>query len=363
MQILKLSKTVTGKYNLIVLLPDTYSTTKKFPLVVFLPGIGARGDNMDMLWNETPPNVRLAVDAYGLVVVVVQTPDTYNDEVLFAYKYAFGNYSIDPDRKYLTGLSYGGGGTWNFVGTSLTQAKMFDAVAPIATTWTTFNASHVADANLPVWAFHNKYDTNGGTPVSATIKMVADVNEIKPGLASMTIFNRTGHGGWGEAYDPVNPPVDLAGEGITNPTVTLWEWFLMNNATTRIAPPEKVVPKGLYATADFIIKDGIIYLDGSKSVNYKSAKWTCITAPAGVNIWGVNIKGGGWITGSFTPPTNGRYIIRLSVYPETGYGGTAVSTDLTIDYNVENPIPPVFKPTHIIHKPDGSKESVRIETI
>lgn len=351
MQIQKLSKTVTGKYNLIVLLPENYyNNTDIYPFVLCLVGIAAKGDNIDALMADIPKVVYGAVDK-GFIVVAVQTPDTYDDEILFAYKYAFDNFRCDYNHKYMFGFSYGGGGVWNFIGKSVEQAKMFDAVIPIATTWTNFTAKNVADAGLMVWAFHNMYDSNRGTPCEATKKFCEDVNKIKPGLATMTLFNSTAHGGWSEALAVDSPPIALNGEGLTNPSHTVWDWFLMNTSTTRVAPKGYMAPVDLAANATFNIKDGIVYLDGTGSFNYKSAKWTLITAPTGVNKWGVNITGGGWITGSFTPPTNGRYIIRLSVYPETGYGGTPVSTDLTIDYNVEAPVPipkPVFTPNRRI---------------
>lgn len=350
------------KYNLVVITPNDYTRDKKYPLVIYLHGISAKGGTVDGLLNEISPNLKKWADN-GFVVVAVQTSDVFDDEVLFALQYSLQNYSISS--KYLTGFSYGAGGTWNFAAASLEQAKMFDAIAPVATTWTPGDWANIANANLPVWAFHNLYDSNSGTPCDATKSMVAAVNKVKPGLASMTLFNSTAHGGTDEAYNIEKPPLALNGEGLTNPTVTLAQWFLMNNANNRIPVPAATPQTGLQPVLEYKIEGNTIYLDGSKSYGMKSAKLATIAVPPGVNIWGATIDGGGTATGKMALTTAGKYKFRLFVYPQVGYQGTPATKDIEVDFNISAPQPsPVeFKPSHIIHWADGSKESVRIETL
>lgn len=360
-----LTKIAKGKgvlFNLVVITPDDYNEQKKYPLVVFLHGIGSKADNMDLLVSGIPANLKKWGDI-GFVVVAVQTADTFNDEVVFARQYALDNYSIS--NKYLTGLSYGAGGVWNFAGTSLEQAKMFDAIAPIATTWTEGKWENIANANLPVWAFHNNRDENKGTPSDASEAMVDAVNKVKPGLASLTQFNSTAHGGWDEAYDSTKPPVALNGEGLTNPTKTLAQWFLMNDANSRVPVPAATPQTGLQPVLEYALNGNVVSLDGTKSYGMRSAKLATIAAPAGVNIYGANIDGGGTATGRIALSTAGKYKFRLYVYPQTGYQGAPATKDIEVEFNVSlpQPTPIEFKPTHTIKRKDGSSEDVRIETL
>jgi predicted peptidase len=361
----KILKTQTGKYNLVVFTPNGYSAENKYPLVVVLCGINSKGDNIDLLYNDIPENIKRASNAEGgFVLIAVQTADTYDDEAVFARQYGIDNYSIST--KHLTGFSYGGGGTWYVAAKSLEWAKLWDSIAPIATTWTQGVWKNIADANLPIWAFHNLKDNNPGTPCDATRTMVAEVNKIKPGLATMTLFNSFVHGGWDEAYNTVSPPIALGGEGLTNPTKTLWQWFKMNDSTVRIAPPGATVQTGLQPVLNVTIKDGTVYLDGSQSYGMKSAKLATVAVPDGVNIWGATIDGGGTAVGRIRPTVPGRYKFRLIIYSDVSYKGVTASVDQEIDFALQAPVPPPiesFKPTHIIKRIDGSSEQVRIETI
>lgn len=326
------------KYNLVVFKPSVIDATKKYPLLICLVGIGAKGDNITALEADVPPNVKLAPDSDGFIVVAVQTPDTYDDEILFALDWAFKNQPVSPDSGvYGYGFSYGGGGLWNFIAANAEQAKMFDAVAPIATTWTTIPADgwkYIADAKLQIWAFHNLYDTNPGTPVGATNAYVDATKSTK------TLFNVSGHGGWNEAANTVAPPYAPGGQGLTNPSATLWKWFKMNTRTTRVAPPGGTA--GLVANGTAILSGSVVTLDGRSSSGYKSAKWRTSAVPKEVNIWGANVDGGGTDVGKLDLKdyVSGAYSFELTVYSGTGYTGTAATKTVAIDWvNNTQPVP------------------------
>jgi hypothetical protein len=359
MTIDRLAKATTGKFNLIVYKPDAYDGTKLFPLIVFLPGINGKGDDMAALEREVPPELKAAVNAEGgFIVVAVQTPTTYDAEIPFAHDYVVKNYKVDTTRKYLTGLSYGGGGT--FFGVSK-YPTLFHAAAPIATTWTTFDGKAVANNKVAVWAFHNINDTNGGTPVGATKGMVDQINLAGADpKAVYTLFNTSGHGGWGTAYTHTVPPYAPGGQGLTNPTKTLYQWLLMNNATTRVEPPAASSGTGLAPILNITEKDGLVTLDGRGSSGYLSAKLAVVSVPAGENIWNYNVQGGGTETGSIQLTKAGSYTFRLTVYPLAGYKGTPAFKDMT--YQFGGAEPPVKKPTDFdpvtktLFFSDGSQE-------
>jgi hypothetical protein len=124
--------------------------------------------------------------------------------------------NADPNRVYVTGLSMGGGGTWNMLSRF---ADQFAAAVPIAgvTTAADFDAANLVDK--PTWAFHARNDTVVSKDNSRNV-----VNQIlaEGGRQTLTFpndttttfeyFNETarlnytefptgGHGIWGAVYN------------------------------------------------------------------------------------------------------------------------------------------------------------------
>jgi dienelactone hydrolase len=309
---------------------------------------------MTTLESEIHTQVKSAANIEGgFLIITVQTPDTYDDEILFARDYAIKNYRVDTTRLYLTGWSYGGGGTWYGAGNYFGK---FHAVAPIATTWTSGDWIGLAKAGTAIWAFHNLGDPNTtGTPVDATKSMVNAVNAANPKTKAVyTLFNDNSHG-TGAAYDNSTPPYAPGGQGLTNPTLTLWQWFLKNSSTTRIEPPAATNSQtGLVAVPKASLSSNIVALDGRQSVGYKSGIWSTINAPAGVNTW--SVQACGWITCSVTLPAQGTYTFRLTI--KDAAGATSYN-DVSVTYGNNTPAP-VFKATKRVLHADGTYEDVII---
>ncbi len=315
-------------YGTIIVKPTT--STGTLPLVVFLHGQGGKGDGssaaLNTLMGEIPTNLQLAVDKYKFIAICPQTPYSWNmDEVDSTLDWVNKNLTYDKTRRYLTGLSLGAGGAIWYVKQSLVKAKNFHAMAAIATTRQySGSAKNIADANLPVWLFHNIDDNNGGTPVVATNEVYDDIIKYNPiTKPTKTLFDKYGHGGWGEAYDPVNPPKAPNGQGLTNVNITLWDWFLMNSETKRVEVPTSTPPStSLTAKAVATISGNIVSLNGGQSQNWKNATWSIDDVPDGVNPYSIQIKGGGWITASTNLVTQGIYVFKL-----TTSNGTLTATD------------------------------------
>lgn len=353
------------KYNLVVIKPSKIELGMKYSLVIVLVGITAKGDNLPALEADIPPNVKLAADTDDMIMVAVQTPDTYNDEILFALDWSYKNLPVvRAEGTYGYGFSYGGGGLWNFACASLEQAKMFDAIVPVATTWTSIPENgwkNVAESNIRIWAFHNKGDNNGGTPVAATNSYVDSVNSLRPGAATKTIFAASGHGGWNEAAATDKPPYAVNGEGLTSPQLTIWKWLKANRGTARISPPANLPSAaGVVAKGTATIEGGLIKLDGEASTGYDSISWTDVSAIK--SIW---VGGTGWRTAVSKPTQSGTYRFILRATKNTATGPAVAEQIISVDFQMPTqPLPTdPFKPTHIIRRPDGTYESVRIETL
>ncbi len=76
--------------------------------------------------------------------------NTIADEVMGMVDTVLAKYKGDPQRVYLTGLSYGGFGTWYLASK---HPEKFAAIAPIVGYGTPDMAKPIADAKLPVWVW------------------------------------------------------------------------------------------------------------------------------------------------------------------------------------------------------------------
>lgn len=164
--------------------PSGYNPGTAYPLVIFLHGSGEMGaDNADQLSSNGNYSFKLLENAnHPAFMVAPQLPSgawtgkqyqTMIQEILAAMQ---ANYNIDPDRIYVTGLSYGAAGTWGLL---YNNPNQFAAAIPIAgvnnykdydVSTNGYVATHsdrvdlIADyADVPMWLFHGGADTTQGT--------------------------------------------------------------------------------------------------------------------------------------------------------------------------------------------------------
>jgi predicted peptidase len=97
-------------------------------------------------------------------------------------------YNVDERRVYLTGLSMGGQGTWDWAAHS---PNRFAAIVPICGRGDRAAGEILADK--PVWVFHGAKDT--AVPLDASEKMV---NALKKygGNPKFTVYPEAGHDSW-----------------------------------------------------------------------------------------------------------------------------------------------------------------------
>lgn len=144
-----------------VFAPRKVAKDRPLPLVVFLHGIGERGDDGKRQLNGLPES--FAGDAnFSARPCVILAPQCPADEfwsgptagrVIDLVKDLVKDLPVDPDRVYLGGFSMGGYGTWAILAQ---QPKLFACGFPISGGGSPTIASAIK--KIPVWAFHGADD-------------------------------------------------------------------------------------------------------------------------------------------------------------------------------------------------------------
>ncbi|WP_127131912.1 PKD domain-containing protein [Pseudoflavitalea rhizosphaerae] len=215
--------------------PDYNKDTKTHPLIIFLHGAGEKGDGTTQLknacWNGLPREIDEGSTmtftwngkTESFIVLTPQLNSKYgwwqNWYVDDLIDYATKNLRIDPNRIILTGLSMGGGGTWQYAGSSLENAKRLAAIGISCGACTNTTWSNMTNANLPIWAFHAE-DDKSAAPVTCTKGAIQSLNALNPAVKPyMTIWPNGDHWIWTRVY---NTKYEY-----NNPNI--YEWFLAQN--------------------------------------------------------------------------------------------------------------------------------------
>jgi predicted peptidase len=195
--------------NFLLFTPKGNSEANKSPLIIFLHGMGERGDNINAVKRHGPPKMAENEKDFPFIVV---SPQCLKDErgkgwwnskdLSLLLDYVKKTYHVDEDRIYLTGLSMGGFGTWKW---AAENPREFAAIAPIC------GGGNPKDAKkygkLPVWAFHG--DADKTVKIELSKRMVDAIKAVK-GNVKFTVYPGVGHNSWSKTY--ANPE--------------LYKWFL-----------------------------------------------------------------------------------------------------------------------------------------
>ncbi|OEJ99408.1 hypothetical protein A8C32_05910 [Flavivirga aquatica] len=202
--------------NYRLLKPLNYDPKKTYPLVVCLSGTGGRGtDNIKQISSCWPSQILTKSKNrkdYPCFVFVPQCPlnsswgvssshrlNTLTDIeflVFDAIKSIEKEFFIDPTRRYVTGQSMGGFGTWHYI---QQYPKMFAAAIPICGGGNPKLAHKIVD--VPVWAFHGEIDT--AVSVNFSRDMIASIKRAG-GAPLYTELKNVAHICWPLAYDTPN---------------------------------------------------------------------------------------------------------------------------------------------------------------
>jgi predicted peptidase len=191
----------------LLFLPSKYykEETEKWPLILFLHGIGERGNDIELVKkNGIPKLVEEDKDFPFIVVSPLCPADHYwipsvlkklLDDICQRLR-------VNMDRIYLTGLSMGGYGTWY---AAIEYPELFAAIAPVCGGGDPYRVCRLGD--MPVWVFHGAKDTTVSPEES--VKMVEALKNCN-GNVKFTLYPELEHDCWTQTYQ--NPE--------------LYQWFL-----------------------------------------------------------------------------------------------------------------------------------------
>ena len=189
------------KLDYLLALPDGYGDDpdKKWPLIVFLHGVGERGGDVRRVASWGPPKLINEGKAVPAIVVSPQCPQGrwWPHEVVALSKlldHVEATQRVDPDRVYLTGLSMGGFGA---VAWAAAEPQRFACLSVVCGGGDDpFTAASLSA--LPCWFFAGTAD-----PVVKPQYAIDLYNGVK--LAGgrdvrLTLYRGVGHESWVPAY-------------------------------------------------------------------------------------------------------------------------------------------------------------------
>jgi predicted esterase len=197
-------------YRALVLVPVNTSEAinGKFPMILFLHGIGESGNDLNRLRNNGFPRNLEGDQTFPFVFVMPQCPSstewyyTNADNVTAMRTFLddiSARFPVDTNRIYITGLSMGGIGSWYF---AIKLPTRFAALVPVAFRGDGWSPCPAKD--IPVWAFHGARDAV--IPFDKA-QLLVDQFTACGGSVRFTVYPNGSHDGstWTVTYN--NPDV------------------------------------------------------------------------------------------------------------------------------------------------------------
>jgi dienelactone hydrolase len=225
--------------------PAKYSqTTKNYPLIVFIHGIGELGTTISRMnccgipnhmYNKTfPAQFTVGGANYSFLVIAPQfkvRPSAA--DVQSVINYAKSRWRVDGTRIYVTGLSMGGGSTWDW---SAVYGQNAAAIVPVCggTRPTTTLTQQIASKNLPIWGLYSTLDA--AVPVQWGRDFFTWIDQYNTTYApktKLTIWTDVDHNNtWARAF---NPKTVVDGYNI-------YQWMLLHTRGGTAAPAPTPAP-------------------------------------------------------------------------------------------------------------------------
>jgi prenyltransferase beta subunit len=193
-------KTEQGERKYSVYVPPGYDGSKIFPVILFLHGSSARGqDGILPVQGGLGPAILNRPGGLPAIVVFPQARESWAADsadckaALLALADVMTSYATDPRRVVLTGLSMGGRGSWEL---AAAHPEKFAAVVPICGPGQAENASKIK--GLPVWTFCGDADRD---ETVLSMRAMVEAQSAAGAIARLTEYRGVGHNSWDRAYN------------------------------------------------------------------------------------------------------------------------------------------------------------------
>jgi predicted esterase len=206
-----------GGTKFLLYTPASYNASTPTPLLISLHGGGEIGDDLTKLTTGTPHLLPSKLISQGATSwpasrpFIVVSPQlkrdlsipNYNDQewpatlVNEVVEYVRANYNIDANKIYLTGISLGAAGGWDYITAYPNKVAAF---VPISGKTRPENACIVK--NTPIWAFHGEVDAL--VKPQFTVDMINAINACSPAgtyKTRLNLLHAKAHEGWSEVYN------------------------------------------------------------------------------------------------------------------------------------------------------------------
>jgi predicted peptidase len=219
--------------------PGGYTTTtKKYPLLIFLHGKGERGDGSTSLttlnkvlstgvprlikdgkWNPKYPMLVVSPQFHINVGNLNNWGGGDPGYLKRFIQYMISKYRVDPSRIYLTGLSHGGNGVYDYISLEDDATSLITAAVPIAAYGA--RKGYSKHNETPIWTFVGALD---GTNLNTSKAFVTNYNKQVPAplyKAKISVYPGVGHDCWTRTYNgtgigTVDPTYDVFTEALYN---------------------------------------------------------------------------------------------------------------------------------------------------
>lgn len=188
-------------YGYQIYVPAKLSGTEKPPVILFLHGIGQRGEG-GFVKGAAAILIRQYLERLPAIVVLPQCEkgrywsDPLMDKMVMAtLNETVSEFGADRERLYLIGVSMGGYGAWSL---AAEHQRTFAAIVPICggsplRTGDRFTSIARRIGTTPTWVFHGADDRV--VPVSESRQMVAALRGAN-GVVRYSEYEGVGHNVW-----------------------------------------------------------------------------------------------------------------------------------------------------------------------
>ena len=308
-----------GQY--LIFKPTSYNGSSAYPMLVYLHGAQAIGNNIECSRGKGLPGAILRNNFFNDIPMIIIAPYFNNggpcsqlsnndlewdsNFVNDIIDHAIDNNNIDEDRIFGSGISLGAKGLWDYV---LAYPDRMAGIAPFSGNAPIDNICILDE--VAVWAFHGEADgiipPVGGDDRKGQATVVETINNCNdtPYLpAYLTMFAAKGHNGWDQTYDLSNG-------------YNIYEWMLSlkKNVSTNYTPLVSIGPDRKYVSSSKPLTiNGFAFDPNQDNLTYS---WTLVEGTSTVQLLSTVQSAASDLTYSFTKP--GTYGVGLTVTDTEG---------------------------------------------